>query len=116
MTMLVDGGPSGPFFDDQLHLRLKDKLQCYKELDWPHKTVRRTTLFIWSSHRYGFRGNRRRERLHISSDMPGLFVPELGHHLFPAPQVAKIGLVSSIDSRPRLDQGQDALPLLLYSS
>lgn len=47
--------------------------------------------------------------------MPGLCVPGLGHHLFPAPQVAEIGLVTSIDSRSCLDQGQDSLPLLLYS-
>lgn len=44
--MLVDGGPSGPFFDDRLHPVLKDNPRYYKELDWPHKTVTAGRRFL----------------------------------------------------------------------
>ena len=43
--------------------------------------------------------------------LPGLVVPGLGHHLFSPPRAGKTGLATTIDSRPRLEQGQHALPL-----
>ena len=39
MTMLVDSGASGRYFDDELQPGLRDKLLNYKELENPHKIV-----------------------------------------------------------------------------
>ena len=37
--MLEDSGASGPYFDDELHPGLKEKLLNYKPLERPHKVV-----------------------------------------------------------------------------
>ena len=39
LTMLVDSGTSGHYFDDELHPGLKDKLLNYKPLMKPHKIL-----------------------------------------------------------------------------
>ena len=39
LTMLVDSGASGHYFDYQLHPGLKDQLVNYKELEKPRKLV-----------------------------------------------------------------------------
>ena len=112
MTMLIDSGASGYYFDDELHPSLKDDSLKYKELERPHKifpagrhVLRGTATGTASGVVVDENDNKRRV------DFPGLVVAGLEHHLLSASQEATTGLANIIDSRQRLEQGQHVLSL-----
>ena len=112
MTMLVDSGASGHYFDNELQPSLRDKLLNYKELEKSHNIVtagRNVLLGTATGTASGVIIDEKGHRHQV--DLPGLVVPGLGHHQFSASQAAKNGLATSIDSRPRLEQGQHVVPL-----
>lgn len=106
MTMLVDYGASGYYFDDERHPRLKYILLNYKGTEEiSHDRYRRTTLLLEidtdtvSGAIVDDKGNRHQV------DLPGIVVPGLGHRLFSPSQALKTGLATITASRHRSEQG-----------
>ena len=72
MTMLVDSGASGHYFDDELQPSLRDKLLNYKELEKPHKIVTAERhVLLGKATRHGLWGDHRREREQTPSGPSG---------------------------------------------
>ena len=82
--MLADSGASGHYFDDELHLDLKNKLLFYKQLKRPHKivTAGRQVLLGTATGTVSGKNHRHVEGNKHQVNFEGLIVPGLGHHLF----------------------------------
>ena len=112
MTMLIDSGASEHYFDDELHPGRKDNVLSYKGLERPYKIViagRHVLLGTATGTESGVIADENGIKHRV--DLPGLVVPGLGHDFSLASQAVKTGLGTIIDYRPRLEQGQHALPL-----
>ena len=105
-------GASGHYFDDELHPDPKGKLLNYKELQRPDEIVmfgRHVILGTSTGTASGVSDGENNNKQRVV--LPGLVVLGLGHHLFSLSQADTTTVATIIDSRPRLEQGQHAVPL-----
>ena len=104
MTMLVDYGASGYYFDDERHPRVKYILLNYRGTqEISQDRYRRTTLLLGIDTVSGAIVDDKGNRYQV--DLPGIVVPGPGHRLFSPSQALKTGLATITASRHRLEQG-----------
>ena len=100
----MDCGASGPYFDDTIIPRLRDRLEEYKVLDVPRKISTPGGRGPNGTAQGALRGHvidgkRGRRLIQLSC----LIVPGLGRNLFSVKQAARNGVVSIFDmTNPKL--------------
>ena len=98
----MDCGASGPYFDDAIIPRLRDRLEEYKVLDVPRKISTPGGRGPNGTAQGALRGHvidgkRGRRLIQLSC----LIVPGLGRNLFSVKQAARNGVVSILDMTNR---------------
>ena len=110
ITMLIDSGASGHYFNVKLHPDLRGTRELQGTRDTSQDSHRRATRLTRNSYRHGLWGDRRRERQQTSSGPSGISRTSTGY-LSSVLGTTGSGLAIIIDSRPRLEQGQHIQPL-----